>query len=82
MIDLPYSLIIEATEEPDLFAYFSPDLSGFSGVGHSVEGCIYQARLAMAEHIALLSETNRPVPPAMRSPTITIRNAQPVEKAA
>lgn len=82
MIDLPYSLSIEATEEPDFFTYFSPDLPGFSGVGHSVEGCIYQARLAMAEHVALLSETSRPVPPATRSPTITIQNAQAVGKAA
>jgi predicted RNase H-like HicB family nuclease len=82
MIDLPYSLSIEATDEPDFFTYFSPDLPGFSGVAHSVEGCIYQAKLAMVEHIALLSDTNRPVPAATRSPTITIRNAQPVEKAA
>jgi predicted RNase H-like HicB family nuclease len=82
MIDLPYSLSIEATEEPDFFTYFSPDLPGFSGVGHSVEGCIYQAKLAMAEHVALLLQTGRPVPPATQSPTITIKNAQPVDKAA
>jgi predicted RNase H-like HicB family nuclease len=82
MIDLPYSLTIEATEEPDFFTYFSPDLPGFSGVGHSVEGCIYHAKLAMAEHIALLSDTGRPVPPPMPSPTITIQNAQSVGKAA
>jgi predicted RNase H-like HicB family nuclease len=82
MIELPYSLIIEATEEPDFFTYFSPDLSGFSGVGHSVEGCIYQARLAMAEHATVLSETNRPVPPQVRNPTITVQNAQPSEQAA
>jgi predicted RNase H-like HicB family nuclease len=82
MIDLPYSLFIEATEEPDFFTYFSPDLPGFTGVGHSVEGCIYQAKLAMAEHVALLSDTARPVPPTTPSPTITIQNAQPVGKAA
>ena len=32
MIDLPYSLVIEATEEPDFFGFYSPDLEGFSGV--------------------------------------------------
>jgi hypothetical protein len=36
MIDLRYSLVIEATEEPDFFSFYSPDLKGFSGVGHSV----------------------------------------------
>jgi len=44
MIDLPYSLIIEATEEPVYFGFCSPDLEGFTGIGHSVEDCIYQAR--------------------------------------
>ncbi|MHB9027964.1 MAG: hypothetical protein ACYC9O_04295 [Candidatus Latescibacterota bacterium] len=37
MIDLPYSLIIEATAEPDYFGFYSPDLEGFSGIGHSNE---------------------------------------------
>ena len=36
MIDLPYSLDIEATDEPDYFGFFSPDLEGFTGIGHSV----------------------------------------------
>ncbi|MBW1729137.1 MAG: hypothetical protein JRJ62_16560 [Deltaproteobacteria bacterium] len=33
MIELPYSLIIEATEEPDYFGFYSPDLEGFTGIG-------------------------------------------------
>jgi len=36
MIDLPYSLTIEATEEPDYFGFYSRDLEGFTGIGHSV----------------------------------------------
>jgi len=47
MIDLPYSLIIEATEEPDYFGFYSPDLQGFSGIGHSGEDCIYKASWGM-----------------------------------
>lgn len=43
MIDLPYSLVIEATDDLTFFGFFSPDLEGFSGVGHSVEDCLYQA---------------------------------------
>lgn len=39
MIDLRYSLMIEATEEPDFFSFYSTELEGFTGVGHSVEDC-------------------------------------------
>ena len=31
MLDLPYSLVIEATDEPDFFGFYSPDLEGFTG---------------------------------------------------
>ena len=31
MIELPYCLIIEATEEPDFFGFYSPDLGGIHG---------------------------------------------------
>jgi len=34
MIELEYSLIIEATKEPDYFGFYSPDLEGFTGIGH------------------------------------------------
>ena len=54
MIDLPYSLVIEATEDPTFFGFFSPDLEGFTGVGHSVEDCLDQARWGMNEHVELL----------------------------
>ena len=40
MIDLPYSLVIEATGEPDYFGFFSEELEGFSGIGLSVENCL------------------------------------------
>ena len=45
MIDLPYTLIIEATDEPDYFGFYSPELEGFSGIGHSVEDCLYKAKV-------------------------------------
>ena len=32
MIDIPYSLVIEATKDPEFFAFYSPDLEGFTGV--------------------------------------------------
>ena len=74
MIDLPYSLVIEATEELDYFGFYSPDLEGFTGIGHSVEDCIYKARWAMKEHVALLREQGLPIPDVNSNPKIIIQN--------
>ncbi len=76
MLGLSYSLIIEATDEPDFFGFYSPDLEGFSGIGHSIEDCLYQARWGMQEHVALLIEQSLPVPPVNPNPTVTIQNEQ------
>lgn len=81
MIDLPYSLVIEATVEPDFFGFYSPDLEGFSGVGHSIEDCLFRARHGMAEFVALLEEQGLPVPARTQNPTIVIQN-EPVVRAA
>lgn len=76
MIELSYSLVIEATDEPDYFGFFSPDLEGFTGIGHSIEDCMYKAKWGMKEHVALLSEQGLPVPNPNPDPTITIQNAK------
>lgn len=76
MIDLPYSLVSEATEEPDFFGFYSPDLEGFTGVGHSVEDCLYQARWGMMEFVQILSERNLPAPPRNLDPTVLVRNQE------
>ena len=80
MIDLRYSLVIEATLEPDFFSFYSPDLEGFTGVGHSVEDCIYQAKWGMTEHVRLLEEQNLPVPLPSTRPRIVIENAPPLRR--
>jgi predicted RNase H-like HicB family nuclease len=54
VIDLKYSLVIEATNDPTFFGFYSPDLEGFTGIGHSIEDCVYQARWGMEEHLELL----------------------------
>ena len=74
MIDLPYSLVIEATEDPTFFGFYSPDLSGFTGVGSSIEDCLDKARWGMQEHVELLHEQGLPVPPVCPDPTVTVRN--------
>jgi predicted RNase H-like HicB family nuclease len=76
MIDLKYSLIIEATEDPMFFAFYSPDLEGFTGVGNSIEDCLYKAKWGMEEHVALLKERMLPVPKSNPSPTVTIKNTK------
>jgi predicted RNase H-like HicB family nuclease len=74
MLDLEYSLIIEATNDPEFFGFFSPDLEGFTGIGHSVEDCIYRAKWGMKEHIAVIHELGLTVPPKSKNPKITIQN--------
>ena len=76
MIDLEYSLIIEATKEPDYFGFHSPDLPGFSGIGHSVEDCLYKAKWGMIEHVNLLKEQGLPVPPKNSNIKIIIQNEE------
>lgn len=74
MIDLKYSLVIEATDDPEFFSFYSPDLEGFSGVGHSVEDCLYNAKWGMEEHLAVLKEKGLSIPSSNPSPMVVIQN--------
>lgn len=74
MIELEYSLIIEATGDPEFFGFYSSDLDGFTGVGHSIEDCLYKAKWGMKEHVNLLKEQGLPIPP--KNPKIIIQNEQ------
>jgi predicted RNase H-like HicB family nuclease len=81
MIELEYSLVIEATDEPDYFGFYSPDLEGFTGIGHSIEDCLYKAKWGMGEHINLLKEKGLPVPSKNPNPKIIIQNQQELVNA-
>jgi predicted RNase H-like HicB family nuclease len=74
MIDLPFSLVIEATDEPDFFGFYSPELDGFTGVGHSIEDCLFKAKWGMKEHVALLADQGLTVPACNPNPTVVIQN--------
>ena len=74
MIDLKYSLVIEATADPNFFGFYSPDLEGFTGIGHSIEDCLYKAKWGIEEHVAMLRETQLPVPEPNADPTVVIQN--------
>jgi len=82
MIELKYSLVIEATDDPNFFGFFSPELEGFSGVGHSVEDCLYKARWGMEEHLLVMTEQNLPVPDSNPNPTVIVQNSERIAPAA
>ncbi|HEY3041236.1 MAG TPA: type II toxin-antitoxin system HicB family antitoxin [Pyrinomonadaceae bacterium] len=82
MIDLKYSLVIEATDDPNFFGFFSPDLQGFTGIGHSIEDCLYKARWGMEEHLALLKDQNLPIPEQNPNPKVVVQNTEQVGPAA
>ena len=79
MIDLKYRLIIEATEDPNFFGFYSPDLQGFTGVGHSIEDCLYKAKWGIDEHIDVLKEQGLSIPSQNPNPTVLIQHEQHLE---
>ncbi len=81
MLGLKYSLVIEATEDLTFFGFYSPTLEGFTGVGHSIEDCIYKATWGMDEHVTVLREQGLPVPEPELNPTVTIQNEAEMETA-
>lgn len=81
MIDLSYSLVIEATEDPDYFGFYSPDLEGFSGIGHSVEDCLYKAKWGMLEHTQVMKDLGLDIPPKNPNPRVIIQNEQRLQPA-
>lgn len=74
MLGLKYSLIIEATPDPTFFGFYSPTLEGFTGIGHSIEDCLYQGKWGMDEHLTLLEEQGLRVPEPEANPTVLIEN--------
>jgi predicted RNase H-like HicB family nuclease len=82
VIDLKYSLVIEATDDPTFFGFYSPDLEGFTGIGHSIEDCLYQARWGMKEHLELLKEQSLPIPKENADPKIIIQNQELLAQAS
>jgi|SRR5712692_7877778 len=82
VIDLKYSLVIEATDDATFFGFYSPDLEGFTGVGHSIEDCLYKAKWGMEEHVALLKKQKITVPKRNPNPRIIIQNQESLARTA
>jgi predicted RNase H-like HicB family nuclease len=74
-------LVIEGTEEADFFGFYSPDLEGFTGIGHSIEDCLYRARSGMADHVQMLRDQGLAVPAQNSNPTIVIQNESKLQPA-
>ena len=81
MIDLKYSLIIEATEDPCFFGFYSEELEGFSGIGNSVEDCLYKAKWGMIEHVEVIKDLGLAIPLMNPQPQIIIINEKKTEEA-
>jgi predicted RNase H-like HicB family nuclease len=82
MLKLNYSLVIEATDAPHFFAFYSPDLDGFTGTGESIDDCLEKARIGVKEHLSLMKERNLPIPSPNLNPTVTIKDTRPVRQGA
>ncbi len=76
MIPIKYDIIIEATEDPLFFTFYSPDLEGFSGVGNSVEDCIYKAIHGIEEHIEEMKKLGLPIPKENKKARIIVLNRE------
>ncbi|HQL64086.1 MAG TPA: hypothetical protein PLQ35_17570 [bacterium] len=50
------------------------DLEGFTGIGHSVEDCLFQAKWGMKEHVEILRQERISVPPDNPDPMIIVQN--------
>jgi len=59
VIDLKYSLVIEATEDPDFFGFYSLDIEGFAGIGQClglmIEGANEAAMRSRSEWLMMSS---------------------------
>ena len=78
MIDIKYALVIEATEDPNFFGFYSPDLAGFTGVGHSIEDCLYKAKWGMEEHLEQMKELGLRIPKINLNANVVIQNEKVV----
>ena len=84
MKQLSYSLVLEPTDDPGFFGFYSPELEGFSGAGTSIDDCLQKAPAAIDEYANVLVEEGLPIPPINPNPTVFVENSDrviPYERA-
>ena len=67
---------------PSFFGLYAPNLAGFTGVGHSIEDCLYKAKWGMEEHIILLRDQGFSIPEPNPDPTVLSHNERRIEAVA
>ena len=60
---LPYTIVVEPTDDPAYWSFFSPDLGGYTGSGTSFEDCVHNALAGIPEYLAFLREIGEDPPP-------------------
>ena len=72
-VQLKYNLIIERTDGPLFYRFFSPELQDFEGGGISIDDCLNKATWKMEHHLNTASDLNIVLPPAPEETSIVIR---------
>ncbi|MBI1291188.1 hypothetical protein GC173_08070 [bacterium] len=73
MTNFPYTIVIEPTEDPGFFGFFSPDLPGYTGCATSFNEAVIDAINGISEYIDFLRAEGIDVPPP--NPAACIRLA-------
>ena len=81
MIDLKYSLVIEATNDPT-FLVFTRRISKVLLASVTLLKTASQARWGMEEHLELLKKQSLPIPNENPDPKIVIQNQEPLAQAS
>jgi len=69
---LRYTIVIEPTDDPKFFGVYVPDLPGCTSTATNVDEAIQEGIEAIEEHVALLKEFDKPVPPETFRPVIKV----------
>ena len=82
MIDLKYSLVIEATDDPNFSDFILPIWKVLPGSVIPLKTASTKRNGGMEEHVELLKEQKLPVPKASASPKIIIQNDERLARSA
>jgi excisionase family DNA binding protein len=69
---LRYTLVIEPTDDSEFFGVYVPDLPGCTAIGTSINEAIEVGVEAIEEHVVLLKELGKRVPPETFRPVIKV----------
>lgn len=71
MTPLAYSIVIEQTDDPQFWGYYSPDLLGYTGTAVSYLEAVTNAIEGIPEYLEFMREVGSPIPPPNPHASIT-----------